>query len=42
MKLGTRKVYILAYVDDVAIIAENVKQMKELMAKVEKYFIIWI
>lgn len=37
MKLGDRKVYTLAYADDVAVLAEDEEGMRGMMAKLDKY-----
>ena len=37
VRLGGRKIYTLAYADDVAVLAEDVEGMKGLMGKLEKY-----
>lgn len=37
MKLGERKIYSLAYADDVAVLAEDEEGMKGMIARLEKY-----
>lgn len=37
VKLGGRKIYTLAYADDIAIMAEDEEGMKGIMGKLEKY-----
>lgn len=37
MRLGERKVYTLAYADDIAVLAEDEEGMKGVMGKLERY-----
>lgn len=37
VKLGERKIYTLAYTDDIAVMAEDEKKIKGVMGKLEKY-----
>ena len=37
VKLGNRKVYSLAYADDVAVLAEDEEGMKGMIARLERY-----
>ena len=37
VRLGGRKIYTLAYADDVAVLAEDLEGMKGMMGKLEKY-----
>ena len=37
VRLGGKKVYTLAYVDDVAVLAEDEEGMKGMMARLERY-----
>lgn len=37
VKLGGRKIYTLAYADDIAVIAEDEEEMKGIMGKLDKY-----
>lgn len=37
VKLGERKIYTLAYADDIAVMAEDEEEMKGIMDKLDKY-----
>lgn len=37
VRLGERKVYTLAYADDIAVLAEDEEGMKRVMSKLERY-----